>query len=65
MSLGRQEAFEIFRRDYPQQQTIEDHKRALKQRYIEAKSLGQQVNGARDKISKYMYIYKCYAMCHS
>ena len=53
MSVGRQEAFETFRRDYPEQQTIEDHKRVLKQRYVEAKSLGQQVNNARDTISKF------------
>ena len=50
--MGRQEAFEIYRRDYPHQHTIEQHKTALKQRYAQAKALGEQVNTARTKISK-------------
>ena len=53
MSIGRQEAFEIFRRDYEHNQTIEDNKDSLKQRYAEAKSLGETVNKARARISKY------------
>ena len=52
MSVGRQEAFEIFRRDYEQNQTIDDNKVNLKQRYAEAKTLGEQVNQARVKISE-------------
>ncbi len=52
MSIGRQEAFDIFRRDYHQNATIEDNKVLLKQRYSEAKTLGQQVNESRQKISK-------------
>ena len=52
MSLGRQEAFEIFRRDYIHNQTIDDNKQTLKDRYAEAKRLGEQVNRARKKISK-------------
>lgn len=32
MSLGRQEAFEIFRRDHADSVTIEDNKQILKQR---------------------------------
>ena len=52
MSLGRQEAFEIFRRDYEHNDTINDNKQTLKQRYIEAKGLGEQVNRARTKISE-------------
>ncbi|XP_062896713.1 kinesin-like protein KIF6 isoform X3 [Mobula hypostoma] len=51
MSLGRQEAFEIFRRDYADNITIEDNKHLLKQRYTEAKSLGEKVNQARNKIT--------------
>ncbi len=50
--MGRQEAFEIFRRDYHNNQTIEANKATLKQRYAEAKSLGETVNKARAKISK-------------
>ena len=51
MSVGRQEAFELFRRDYHQNDVIEDNKAALKQRYADAKTLGEQVNKARNKIS--------------
>ena len=53
MSMGRQEAFEIFRRDYHNNQAIEDNKVLLKQKYAEAKSLGEKVNQARTKISMY------------
>lgn len=52
MSVGRQEAFEIFRRDYEHNQTIEDNKAVLRQRYAEAKTLGEQVNNCRASISK-------------
>lgn len=50
--MGRQEAFEIFRRDYDQNQSIEENKQVLKQRYAEAKTLGEIVNRARTTISK-------------
>ncbi|KAK2146062.1 hypothetical protein LSH36_635g01011 [Paralvinella palmiformis] len=52
MSMGRQEAFEIFRRDYHHNQTIEENKALLKHKYAEAKSLGETVNQARTKINK-------------
>ncbi|XP_031757339.1 kinesin-like protein KIF6 isoform X1 [Xenopus tropicalis] len=52
MSLGRQEAFEIFKRDYPDRVTIEDNKRLLKQRFAEAKSLGEEVNKVRSRINQ-------------
>ncbi|XP_053880382.1 kinesin-like protein KIF6 isoform X4 [Malaclemys terrapin pileata] len=51
MSLGRQEAFEIFKRDYVDSVTIEDNKQLLKQRFAEAKSLGEKVNEVRNKIN--------------
>ncbi|XP_070590368.1 kinesin-like protein KIF6 isoform X2 [Erythrolamprus reginae] len=51
MSLGRQEAFEIFKRDYVDSITIEDNKQLLKQRFTEAKSLGQKVNDVRNQIN--------------
>ncbi|XP_064600803.1 kinesin-like protein KIF6 [Liolophura sinensis] len=51
MSMGRQEAFEIFRRDYRENHTIEDQKRVLKLRYQEAKRMGEQVNQARANIN--------------
>ncbi|XP_006882221.1 PREDICTED: kinesin-like protein KIF6 [Elephantulus edwardii] len=50
MSLGRQEAFEIFKRDHADSITIEDNKQILKQRFSEAKALGESINEARSKI---------------
>ncbi|XP_075123451.1 kinesin-like protein KIF6 [Leptodactylus fuscus] len=52
MSLGRQEAFEIFKRDYPDRVGIEDNKTLLKQRFAEAKSLGEEVNNVRQRINQ-------------
>ncbi|XP_073248269.1 kinesin-like protein KIF6 [Porites lutea] len=51
MSVGRKEAFETFRRDYVHNDTIEENKHNLKQRYAEAKRLGEQVNTSRQKIN--------------
>ncbi|CAG2221785.1 KIF6_9 [Mytilus edulis] len=51
MSTGRQEAFETFKRDYPNNSAIEDNKDALKQKYVEAKKLGEYVNKSRTKIN--------------
>ncbi|XP_028398653.1 kinesin-like protein KIF6 isoform X1 [Dendronephthya gigantea] len=51
MSQGRREAFEVFRADYPHNSNIEENKRTLKQRYGEAKTLGEQVNNSRKKIN--------------
>lgn len=51
MSQGRREAFEVFRADYPHNLNIEENKRTLKQRYGEAKTLGEQVNNSRKKIN--------------
>ena len=52
LSIGRQEAFEIFRRDYEQNDKIDENKHTLKRRYGEAKSLGEEVNTSRKRISK-------------
>jgi hypothetical protein len=51
MSAGRQEAFDHFRRDNPLNHKLEEHKRILKQRYTEAKTLGEEVNQSRNRIS--------------
>ena len=59
MSMGRQEAFEIFRRDYHSNHKIEENKRILKQRYSEAKGLGEQVNASRTKISEFLALLTC------
>ncbi|XP_043860888.1 kinesin-like protein KIF6 [Dromiciops gliroides] len=50
MSLGRQEAFEIFKRDHADSVTIEDNKQILRQRFAEAKALGESINEVRSKI---------------
>jgi kinesin family protein 6/9 len=47
LSKARQEAFEIFRRDYSLSDNLEKQKRELKAKYAEAKSLGEQVNASR------------------
>ncbi|XP_074092954.1 kinesin-like protein KIF6 isoform X3 [Macrotis lagotis] len=50
MSLGRQEAFEIFKQDHADSITIEDNKQILRQRFSEAKALGESINEVRSKI---------------
>uniref|UniRef100_A0A8C0K4R0 Kinesin-like protein n=1 Tax=Canis lupus dingo TaxID=286419 RepID=A0A8C0K4R0_CANLU len=58
MSLGRQEAFEIFKRDHADSVTIEDNKQILKQRFSEAKALGESINETRSKIGKQMIFFE-------
>ncbi|XP_026800060.3 kinesin-like protein KIF6 isoform X2 [Pangasianodon hypophthalmus] len=52
LSMGRQEAFEIFRSEHEDNITIEDNKVILKQRFAEAKELGEQVNQARSRVNE-------------
>ncbi|KAM9467074.1 kinesin-like protein KIF6 [Clarias gariepinus] len=52
LSMGRQEAFEIFRSEREENITIEDNKIILKQRFVEAKDLGEQVNQARSRVNE-------------
>lgn len=56
MSAGRQEAFDHFRRDNPLNHKLEEHKRILKQRYTEAKTLGEEVNQSRNRISMKLFL---------
>ena len=51
MSVGRQEAFEVFKRDYRDREGIERKKTQLKQCYAQAKDKGQRVNQHRLNIS--------------
>ncbi|KAM4678865.1 kinesin-like protein KIF6 [Amazona ochrocephala] len=51
MSLGCQEAFEVFKRDHADSVTTEDSKQLLKQRFAEAKCLGEKLNEVRNKIN--------------
>uniref|UniRef100_A0A3Q3SDX0 Kinesin family member 6 n=1 Tax=Mastacembelus armatus TaxID=205130 RepID=A0A3Q3SDX0_9TELE len=57
LSMGKQEAFETFIRDHEDYLTIEDNKNLLKQRTTEAKRLGEQLNEAKNKISKLPQFY--------
>ncbi|KAJ8289186.1 hypothetical protein COCON_G00018450 [Conger conger] len=52
LSVGRQEAFEIFMKDHEDSLVIEDNKAILKLRYAEAKALGEQVNEARGRVNE-------------
>ncbi|KAL4624257.1 kinesin-like protein KIF6 isoform X1 [Arapaima gigas] len=52
LSVGRQEAFDIFRRDRDDNVTIEDNKALLRQRFAEAKALGEQVNRSRSRVNE-------------
>ncbi|XP_027537566.1 kinesin-like protein KIF6 isoform X1 [Neopelma chrysocephalum] len=52
MSLGCQEAFEVFKRDHADSITIEDNKQLLKQRFAEVKCLGEKLNEVRSKINR-------------
>ena len=62
MSMGRQEAFEIFKRDYQGNSDIEEQKKYLKKNYSEAKLLGEIINAIRSKLSTFLrhqlYSYK-------
>ncbi|KFP30477.1 Kinesin-like KIF6, partial [Colius striatus] len=51
MSLGCQEAFKIFKQDRADSVTIEDNKQLLKQRFAEAKCLGEKLNEVRNTIN--------------
>ncbi|XP_059163780.1 kinesin-like protein KIF6 [Physella acuta] len=51
MSLGRQEAFDIFMRDYSERDKIDSNKQLLKQRYVEAKALGEKLNRSKQKMN--------------
>ncbi|NXF67298.1 KIF6 protein, partial [Ciccaba nigrolineata] len=51
MSLGCQEAFEVFKRDHADSITIDDNNQLLKQRFAEAKCLGEKLNEVRNKIN--------------
>uniref|UniRef100_A0A8B9CQQ8 Kinesin-like protein n=1 Tax=Anser brachyrhynchus TaxID=132585 RepID=A0A8B9CQQ8_9AVES len=51
MSLGCQEAFEVFKWEHADSITIEDNKQLLKQRFAEAKCLGEKIHEVRNKIN--------------
>ena len=54
LSMGRQQAFEVFRQDYEHGSTIESNKLTYKQLCLEAKQLGEQLAQSKATISKYL-----------
>ncbi|XP_010734716.2 kinesin-like protein KIF6 isoform X1 [Larimichthys crocea] len=52
LSMGKQEAFEIFIRDHEDHLTVEDNKKLLKHRSAEAKRLGAELIEVRDRINE-------------
>ena len=47
----RNKAFELFRKSYRKNEVIEENKAILKEKYTEAKALGQKVNERKKRIS--------------
>ena len=62
MSMGKQEAFEIFKRDYSGNSEIEEQKKFLKNSYAEAKLLGEVINSARTKLSNLLVHFSCFCL---
>ncbi|XP_041351930.1 kinesin-like protein KIF6 [Gigantopelta aegis] len=62
LSIGRQEAFDIFLADYEHNQSIEDNKRTLKFKYAEAKSLGEALNKSKNRINHFKSKIEQYRM---
>lgn len=62
--MGKQEAFEIFRRDHEDRLTIADNKTVLKQRLVgNTKTLaseGGEPNDALTPLILYMYIFRAH-----
>lgn len=54
--MGRQEAFEIFKRDYSRNREIDEQKSFLKKSYAEAKLLGELINTSRNKLSMIVFL---------
>lgn len=57
MSVGRQEAFDHFRRGNALNPKFEEHKRTLKQRYEDAKTLAEEINQFRNRISMTRFFF--------
>ncbi len=58
--MGKQEAFEIFKRDYAGNVEVEEQKKFLKNSYAEAKLLGENINTTRNKLSKISFHFIIY-----
>uniref|UniRef100_A0A8C1WGJ8 Kinesin-like protein n=1 Tax=Cyprinus carpio TaxID=7962 RepID=A0A8C1WGJ8_CYPCA len=51
LSVSQQEAFEVFLRDHEDRLSIENNRAVLQQRFVEAKTLGEQVNQIRIRVT--------------
>lgn len=58
LSVGRQEAFELFQRDYEHGAAIKTNKQTYKQLCTEAKRLGEQLAQSKATISKDLLLTK-------
>lgn len=52
----RNKAFEVFRKSYRKNEVIEENKQLLRDKYEDAKRLGQAVNDSRSRISIFALI---------
>ncbi|XP_026085153.1 kinesin-like protein KIF6 isoform X1 [Carassius auratus] len=52
LSVSQQEAFEVFLRDHEDRLSIENNRAVLQQRFVEAKTLGDQVNQIRIRVNE-------------
>ena len=52
LSVGRQQAFEMFKRDYGDNGKIAAQKEKLKANFRSAKDLGEKVNSSRETINR-------------
>ncbi|XP_050989242.1 kinesin-like protein KIF6 isoform X3 [Labeo rohita] len=52
LSVGQQEAFEVFLRDHEDRLSAENNRAVLQQRFVEAKTLGEQVNQIRIRVNE-------------
>uniref|UniRef100_A0A9J7XRI3 Kinesin-like protein n=2 Tax=Cyprinus carpio TaxID=7962 RepID=A0A9J7XRI3_CYPCA len=52
LSVSQQEAFEVFLRDHEDRLSIENNRAVLQQRFVEAKTLGEQVNQIRIRVNE-------------
>lgn len=58
MSVGRKEAFELFRRDHELHEKMENDKRQLKQFHAQARTLGDELKHSKAVLGKFFLMAK-------
>ena len=53
----KKKSFEVFRQSYHANAAVEENKKLLRQRYTQAKGMGQKVNAARSTINTINTLY--------